>query len=272
MSAYQYLEVEKTDHIACVTMSNPPTHTLVAAGVEELHQAVDALQDDDVRVVVFRGGGEGIFIAHYEVGELAATSGARQKERAGAEAGTGRTETLHAFHRLCLKLEASPFLTIAALNGRAAGGGLEFALACDFRLTSDGPWKFGLPETSVGIIPGAGGTQRMARLLGTARALDLVLHARLMNPAEALQLGLVHRVFPAAEFDEKTDAFAKDLAGRAPIAMAAAKAAIHQGAGLPLSEALAFEQQQFDKTIRSEDAAGALTSVLKGKRWQWTGR
>ena len=137
-----------------------------------------------MRVLVFTGAGAGVFIAHYEVGELAVSaerSSAAPKREAAAPA------ELHPFHRFILRLQRASFVTIAAINGSTAGGGLEFALGCDFRLAMAGDFRLGLPETSVGIIPGAGGTQRFARLLGTAKALDLILHAQTLSPTDALR-------------------------------------------------------------------------------------
>jgi enoyl-CoA hydratase len=254
--------------IATLAHANPPRHTLTAQGVRELHAALDAFEGDpSLRVLVLTGAGEGVFVAHYEVGELADAAEAS----GGARAPSAAPRRLHPFHELCLRLERLPAPTLAALNGNAAGGGCELALACDFRLMADGNFHFGLPETSVGIIPGAGGTQRLARLLGTARALDLILHARLLAPREALELGLVHRVFPAERFREESRAFAADLAGRAPIALAAAKRAIRSGAELPLAEGLALEQEEFERTLRSKDAAGAMRSWLRGERFDWKG-
>ena len=251
-----------------LTHANPPRHTLTAAGVRELSQQLDAFeQDATLRVLVLTGGGEGVFIAHYEVGELAAAAEASGR---GAAPPAVRPR-LHPFHELCLRLERLPVPTVAALNGNAAGGGLELALACDFRLLADGQFRLGLPETSVGIIPGAGGTQRLARLLGTACALDLILHAALLAPNEALAAGLVHRVFPAAEFAGEMRRFAADLAARAPIALAAAKRAIRAGVELPLADGLALEQEQFDRTLRSKDAAGAMRAFLAGERFEWKG-
>ncbi len=261
--------LEREGGVVTLVHANPPRHTLTAAGVRELSQQLDTLeQDATLRVLVLTGGGEGVFIAHYEVGELAAAAEASGRGAAHAPAARPR---LHPFHELCLRLERLSVPTVAALNGNAAGGGCELALACDFRLLADGPFRFGLPETSVGIIPGAGGTQRMARLLGTARALDLILHAALLTPSEALAAGLVHRVFPAAEFPGEVRRFAADLAARAPIALAAAKRAIRAGAELPLADGLALEQEQFDRTLRSKDAAGAMRAFLSGGRFDWKG-
>ena len=268
----QTIDVQRDAGIVTCTLSNPPKHTLTAAGVFKLHQLLDELATDpSVRVLVLTGAAPGVFVAHYEVGELADTAERAQgkTERETAQEGP----QLHAMHELCLRLEALPAITIAALNGNAAGGGLELALACDFRLLADGPYRLGLPETSVGIIPGAGGTQRLTQLLGRARALDLILHARLVDPAQALSLGLVHRLFGEASFGEDVAAFAKDLAQRAPVALASAKEAIYRGGQADsMANALLVEQACFDRAMRSEDAAGAMRAWLTGQTWQWKGR
>jgi enoyl-CoA hydratase len=264
MSDYEYLEIERKGRVVTCRMSNPPRHTLVAAEMAELTRFVDSLlADESVRVVMFTGGGEGVFIAHYEVGELADSAEAQDPDT-GAE--------LHGFHRLLLSMQAAPFVTVAAINGNAAGGGLEFALGCDFRLAMDGDFRLGLPETSVGIIPGAGGTQRFVRLLGTARALDLILHARVLTPGEALDFGLVHRVFPVYSYASEVKAFAMDLAQRAPIALAAAKRAIYAGSEVDLEAGLAIEQREFGRCMASEDAAVAMRSFVNGETWTWQGR
>jgi enoyl-CoA hydratase len=256
--------------VVTLAHGNPPRHTLTAAGVGELHAALDALERDaGLRVLVLTGAADGVFIAHYEVGELAAAAEASGARPAHAEPAAPRR--LHPFHELCLRLERLPAITVAALNGSAAGGGCELALACDFRLMADGPFRIGLPETSVGIIPGAGGTQRLPRLLGETRALDLILHAALLAPAEALAAGLVHQVHPAASFAGAVRDFAQDLAARAPVALAAAKRAIRGGAALPLEDALALEQEQFERTMRTKDAAGAMRAFLRGERFTWKG-
>ena len=272
MSAFRFLSVSERGGVITCAMSNPPTHTLVAPEVTELDQLIDSLEKrDDVRVVVFTGAGEGVFIAHYEVGELAVS--AERSSAAPKRDTPSAAPTLHAFHRLILRMQRASFITVAAINGRTAGGGLEFALGCDFRLAMAGEFRIGLPETSVGIIPGAGGTQRFARLLGTAKALDLILHAQTVSPSDALSIGLVHRVFEAATFMQSVDAFAADLASRAPIALAAAKRAIYEGSELPLVDGLLVEQREFDRSMASHDAATAMRNLLNGKPLgQWQGR
>ena len=289
------VSLERAGAVAIAVLANPPRHTMTAQTVAELAAvaaAVDA--DPGVRALLLTGGGDGVFVAHYEVGELAAIAehnvaraeGGASSEPAPAEASGSRPARsarsrpveLHPLHRVLLRLESLRAVTIAALNGNAAGGGCELALACDFRLMADGPFHIGLPETSVGIIPGAGGTQRMARMLGTARTLDLVLHGSLLAPAEALAIGLVHRVLPAEGFRSEALDFAAHLAGRAPLALAAAKQAIRRGVGLPLEEGLALEQRCFERTMASRDAAGAMRAFLggsdsfqRGEPYPWKG-
>lgn len=269
--AYRHLDIDEpaTGVLRC-TMSNPPRHTLVAAEVAELAAfAARAEARQDVRVVVFAGGGEGVFIRHYEVGELAATSERRQApDVAASEAGAA----LHPLNRLTLTLQQAHFVTIAAMNGNAAGGGLEFALGCDLRLLADGDYRIGLPETGVGIIPGAGGTQRFARLLGVAKALELILHGTLLTPTAAHRLGLVHALLPEETFAADALDYARRLADRSPIALAAAKAAIYQGAEGGLEAGLRIEQTLFGRCMASRDAAVAMRSVLNGETWEWQGR
>lgn len=268
--SYRFLEVAREGHIVICTLSNPPNHTLTAGGVREIFQVLDDVESDtSVRALVFTGTGEGVFIAHYEVGEL---SDAADLNTASDTANSRETD-LSEMHQLCLRLERMSAITIAAINGSTTGGGFELSLACDFRLLAEGRYRVGLPETSIGIIPGAGGTQRYARLLGTAKALDLILHAKLLTPAEAFELGLVHRLYPPDRFREETEAFAADIASRAPIAMAAVKQAIQQGSRMPLDESLLLEQRCFERTMCSKDAAGAMRAFLDGAgktpyKWQ----
>ena len=143
--SYRYLDIdEPAVGVVRCTMSNPPRHTLVADEVAELVDFVAAMRERaDVRVVIFTGGGEGVFIRHYEVGELADSAERRQRADAAPEEARG----LHRFNQLTVDMQRSAFVTVAAINGNAAGGGLEFALGCDFRLAADGDFRLGLPET-----------------------------------------------------------------------------------------------------------------------------
>lgn len=268
---YRYLNLKIENHVAYCTMNNPPKQTMVATEVRELLSLIEELEaDENVRVLVLTGADENIFITHYEVGELSDMSHKRQSVEKPA---TEKKKKLYPFNRLCFNLENTRLVTIAAVNGDASGGGWEVALSCDFRLSKKGNHLMGLPETEVGIIPGAGGTQRMARLLGVAKALDLILHGTKFTSVEAYSLGLIHRIYEAARFNEEVKIFAEGLAGRSPVALREAKMAIRLGIQAQnMEEALLIEQSGFDITMKSEDAAGAMKAWLKGEKYEWKGR
>jgi len=262
-----YLSVERRAGVVTCMMTNPPLNLMndpMVREIDALTREVEASPED--RVLVLTGGADGIFITHYDVGELTAVA---EHEDVLATIERGGPTTIH---QVLNRLERMPKITIAALNGTAMGGGCELSLACDFRLMADGPFHYGLPETSLGIIPGAGGTQRMARLLGTARALDLILHGQILTPREASALGLVHRLFPPYAFRAQVAAFAENLARRAPIALAAAKEAVRRGVELSMDEGLALEQREFGRTMRSADARGAMAAYLRGEGYEFVGR
>lgn len=265
------VELVREGAIATLRFANPPRHTLTATMVHAMHERLAQLegQRQGVRLLVVRSATPNVFITHYEVGELANI--AEQSAASSPVTAAAAPVQLHPLNELMLRLEALDLVTVAVMDGLAMGGGLELALGCDFRLLCDGNHRVGLPETHVGIIPGAGGTQRMARLLGTARALDLILHGALLSPQEALVAGLVHRVFAASSFEAEVSAFLGNLATRAPIALALAKQAIRQGAGLPLREALALEQEAFARAIATSDARLAMRAYLKGERYEFKG-
>ena len=271
MADESYLTVSHRDHVSTISLTNPPRHTINAKGSEELLTTLEKMAEDpEVRVVVLTGGSDNIFIRHFEVGELASSS-----ERLVANKGTppsnaparqnSRPRGLRGVLQI---LESMDAVTIAALNGLAMGGGLEIALACDFRLARDGEeFRLGLPETGVGILPGSGGTQRFARLLGVAKALDLILHGTTFTPAEALSLGVVSRVLAndLSAYRQQVSEFAANLASRAPRALANAKRAIREGVDMSLADGMRREAELFAELMRTEDAAKALRAAFEGK-------
>lgn len=265
-----YVTVGQRGFVATLTLVNPPRHTINAAGSETLCTVLEALAtQDDVRVVVLTGGSDDIFVRHYEVDELAASAErqiANPRPSTTPPASVPTQKRPRGLRGAMDLLESMDAITIAAINGMATGGGLELALACDFRLARAGDFRLGLPETGVGILPGGGGTQRFARLLGVARALDLILHGEVFSPAQALELGVVSRVFAndLATFRDEVARFADVLAKRAPRALANAKRAIREGAELPLAEGLRREAELFGELMRTEDAAKALRAAFDG--------
>ena len=267
VTEYENLKVEDHGHVVVCILTNPPTHTFTSKSLMEVHDFLDQMEKKkDLRVLAFTGEGEDVFIKHYEVGELADSAEKNISEAKEVSAGYSPPKELHHFHKMLLRLRDIEAIVIAGINGNTAGGGCEFSLGCDLRIMSEGPYAIGLPETSVGILPGGGGTQRLARLIGSSRALDLILHARLLSPQEAFEFGLINKLVPHERFREELMTYCLDLASRAPIALRQVKKIIHKGLDKTLEEGLLMEQEAFDVTMRSNDAAKAMRSMLDTER------
>jgi len=280
MVDYKHLEIEDQGQIIICYLSNPPTHTLTAQGLLEIHDFLDSLvTNKELRILAFTGAGEDVFIRHYEVGELADSAEkniSQQEETKKLE--NNPIKELHGFHKMLLKIRDLNAIVVAGINGNTAGGGCEFSLGCDLRVMSSGDYFIGLPETSVGILPGGGGTQRLARLIGSSRALDLILHGQLISNVKALEFGIINEILPKESFLKSLKEYCQILANRAPIALREVKRAIHRGMDLPLEEALLLEQEAFNKTMNSKDAAKAMRTMLNSKeeidvisKLEWTG-
>ena len=280
MVDYKHLEIEDQGQIIICYLSNPPTHTLTAQGLLEIHDFLDSLvTNKELRILAFTGAGEDVFIRHYEVGELADSAEkniSQQEETKKLE--NNPIKELHGFHKMLLKIRDLNAIVVAGINGNTAGGGCEFSLGCDLRVMSSGDYFIGLPETSVGILPGGGGTQRLARLIGSSRALDLILHGQLISNVKALEFGIINEILPNESFLKSLKEYCQILANRAPIALREVKRAIHRGMDLPLEEALLIEQEAFNKTMNSKDAAKAMRTMLNSKeeidvisKLEWSG-
>lgn len=256
---FNHLRIEDNGNYVICYLSNPPTHTLTSSGVNEIHTFLDQIEKrDDLRVLAFTGDGENVFIKHYEVGELANTAERNLETKKNKQ----DPKELHAFHTMLLRLRDLDAIVVAGINGNTAGGGCEFSLGCDLRIMADGNFLIGLPETSVGILPGGGGTQRLSRLIGSSRALDLILHAQLVSPKEAFDLGIINKLVSEASFNQELISYCEDLSNRAPIALQQVKKIIHQGLEMTLEESLLVEQKAFDVTMNSKDAARAMRALL----------
>lgn len=256
---FNHLRIEDNGNYVICYLSNPPTHTLTSSGVNEIHTFLDQIEKrDDLRVLAFTGDGENVFIKHYEVGELANTAERNLETKKDKQ----DPKELHAFHTMLLRLRDLDAIVVAGINGNTAGGGCEFSLGCDLRIMADGNFLIGLPETSVGILPGGGGTQRLSRLIGSSRALDLILHAQLLSPKEAFDLGIINKLVSQVSFNQELISYCEDLSNRAPIALQQVKKIIHQGLEMTLEESLLLEQKAFDVTMNSKDAARAMRALL----------
>jgi enoyl-CoA hydratase/carnithine racemase len=227
------------------------------------------LQFEEMLTRVSGDGGTGAVILT-GAGERAFCAGADLKQRVGMSEDQVRSFLLK-LRELLRAVEKSECIFIAAINGLALGGGAEIALCCDFRVAAAHA-EIGLPEVRLGIIPGGGGTQRLSRLIGPARAKDLILTGRRVGAEEALQIGLVHRVAPTGELRRVAIDLAQSALQNAPIAVAAAKHAIDRGLDLDLDQALAFEHQQYELVLKTEDRLEGLRAFAEKRPPQFKGR
>lgn len=249
------LRVERRGRIAIWTLDRPDRkNALSRAVVREIGRlSREAARDRELRAVVLTGAGN------------AFCAGADLKERQGMTLEDVR-DFLSLYKESFGALDRMPRPTIAAIDGPALGGGLELALACDLRVASEGA-TIGLPETSLAIIPGAGGTQRLTRLLGPGRAKELILLARRLSAAEALGLGLVNRVAPAGQtaLDCALE-MAAHFESAAPVAIAAALEAIDAASELPIDAGLALERACYERTLESKDRLEALAAFAEKRK------
>ena len=271
MSDRQHVQVRREGPIAIWTLVNPPRNLMNATMVAEMTALAAELADDEsARVLIITGGADGIFITHYDVGELSTISDVIRRPRAEAPAetespGDSSPVELHAMNKLTLALQALPQPVIAAINGTAMGGGCELTLACDFRIMAEG-YQVGLPEVRVGILPGAGGTQRMTRLLGVAKAMELMLLGNTLDASEAARVGLVHRAVPAERLIDEAVALAGELAQRPRTSLAEIKQCVLRAQDVALEDGLRYEQQAFMRTMRSDDASRLMRAYLSSER------
>ncbi len=236
------IEVSSAGGVATITLDRPERYNALGMHIiGELQEALEEIEGSgEVRVMILTGAGDKAFC-----------SGADLKERAGMD-----TDERWAHNRsmvaLAENLARLQVPTIAALNGLAFGGGLEISLACDFRLAAEGA-RFALPEVGLGIIPGAGGTQRLPRLVGPTRAKELIFTGRRINAARALEIGLVSEVVPANSLTEAARALAGEIAANSPLALAYAKAAVDLASEATLEQGLRYETAAIRATLASED-------------------
>jgi len=252
--------------LALVTLSHPPANGYSYEMMRDLDEAIlRARFDDAVQVIVLAGAGERFFCAGADIAMLH-----------GVSPGFKYAFCLHAGETL-QRLERTPKLVIAALSGHCVGGGLEVALACDLRLARRGSGKCGLPEVSLGVLPGTGGTQRLARLVGRSKAIELMAAGRLYDYDEAHALGLVNEVREAegdADFLEGVLAYARSFCtpGRAALSVGHIKAAVQGGVDVPLDVGLALERELQARLFASEDAREGIAAFVEKRSPRFEGR
>jgi enoyl-CoA hydratase len=264
---YTKINVNVADGIAVIELSDPPANTYSYEMMRELDDAVLAARmDDRVHVIVMTGAGEKFFCAGANINMLK-----------GATPQFKYYFCLHANETLN-RLEQTPKLVIAALNGHTVGGGLEVAMAADIRVARQGTGKIGLPEVGLGVLPGTGGTQRLARLVGKAKAIELMVTGTLMSFEEARALGLVNQVWGDAELHGKSfREVALEYAGqftpphRASRAVGHIKRAVQSGMEMSFSDGLALERELQQRLFESADAQEGIAANLEQRKAAFTG-
>ena len=255
------VRTENRDGVLIVTVDRPKVlNALNAQTVNELRQAFEAARDDDsVRCVILTGAGEKAFVAGADIGELSQMTPITGK--ATAEKG----------QRIFHSIERFPKPVIAAINGFALGGGCELALACHIRIASDKA-QLGLPEVTLGIIPGYGGTQRMARLLGKGKALELILTGDRIGAEEAERIGLVNKVVPADQLMGAAEELARRIMTRGPLAVRAAIEAVMSGSEMPFEEGQFLEATLFGLLASTDDMKEGMKAFLEKRQPEFRNR
>jgi len=259
--SFQYIIYEKSEGIATITLNRPDA---LNAWSQELAQEFltamdDARKDESIKVVVITGAGEKAFSAGADIKAMKGMTAL--KARALSQMG----------YRICNAVESLEKPVIAALNGYALGGGMEVSMACDFRIASDKA-RMGQTEINIGLIPGWGGTQRLTRLVGKAKAKELVYTGKIIDANTASQWGLVNKVVPAGELMTAVKEFAQELAGKAPVAIKVAKSLIDKGADVDLESALAMEREGFGVVASSEDLQEGVSAFTEKRKPTWKGK
>ena len=249
-----FVKYEPKGDIAYLVIDRPEAlNALNAQVLADLDAALDAIDLELIRCVILRGAGEKSFVAGADIAQM------KDLDPAGGEAFGKQGNDVF------LKLESLPIPVIAAVGGYALGGGCELAMACDFRICSETA-VFGQPEVGLGITPGFGGTQRLARIVGPGMAKQMIYTARNIKADEALRIGLVNAVYPADELYAAAEKLASTIAANAPIAVRACKKAINEGAALPIEQAVVCEEKAFGSCFQTGDQQEGMGAFLEKRK------
>jgi enoyl-CoA hydratase len=258
--SFETLLVERRDRVAIITINRPEKRNALNIKTREEGAALleELSTDDSVRVVVFTGAGDKAFIAGADIAEFAGRTASMQRNVM-----TGRS--------LFTAIDSFPKPVIAMINGYCLGGGCEMALACDIRIASENA-SFGQPEINLGIIPGGGGTQRLTRLVGEGKAMELILTGEIIDARTAFSIGLVNHVVPADQLETKTMEIATRIAEKGPIALRLAKEAVKLASRSNLDEGLRREVDLFALCFATEDKDEGVQAFLEKRKPEFKGR
>jgi len=253
------VKLERRGRVAWVTIDHPPANALGQAMLDGLREAFAEIEGDrTLGASVITGAGGRFFAAGADIGEFASQG-----------LGVARAQIADG-QRLTLEMEQQRVPIVSAINGLALGAGLELAMACDIRIASRTA-KLGQPEIALGIIPGWGGTQRLPRLVGRGRALEMLLSGEQLDANRALEMGLVNRVMEPDRLVDEAQALAEQLAGRAPLAVAAIRRAVAAGLDRPLEAGLLAERSEFEAVSRTADAQEGISAFVHKRAPEWSG-
>jgi enoyl-CoA hydratase len=261
--AKELVKYRVEDGIAIFELDDPPANTYTYEMMQQLDTAIlNARMDESVHVILIRGAGEKFFSAGASIAMLTKVDPQFKYYFC-----------LHANETLC-RLEQTPKLVIAALNGHSVGGGLEIALSCDIRIAKRDGGKIGLPEVNLGVLPGTGGTQRFARAVGRARAIELMVTGRTFSFEEALEMGLIHYLYEKETFWEDVLAYARQFCppNKASRAVGRIKRSVVTGAEIPFAEALGLERELQQLLFTSEDAKEGLAAYVEKRAANFKGK
>jgi len=258
---YENLMTKKGEDIGWIVINRPDKlNALNEKTIKELHSAFLSFKDDlEVKAVILTGSGENAFVAGADISELAQL-----------DFSTGKEYVLQG-QKLTKLIENFNKPVIAAVNGYALGGGTEMALACHIRIASDNA-KMGQPEVKLGLIPGFGGTQRLARLVGKGKAMEFVLSGKIIDAQEAFQIGLVNKIVPLTELLSTCEALAKEIMANAPLALEYGIEAINKGLDLTLEQGLQLEAELFGKACSTKDSKEGTKAFLEKRKADFQGK
>jgi enoyl-CoA hydratase/carnithine racemase len=254
------VELSPEGPVGHIILDKPPANSYDKAFMDELGDAVEAAAiDEDIKVVIVRSASKRFFSAGADIKAFLANDTA------------GNMAMIERGHEVLASIARIPKVFIALVEGHALGGGLEISLACDLRFGARGAYKLGVPEVTLGLLPGNGGTQRLSRIIGVPRALDLMITGRQISPGEAHGLGILNRLFAAAEAADKTREDAEALAGGATAAIGEIKLATYAGVDGRIADGLAREREGIARLFETADAREGLSAFTEKRKAEFTG-
>jgi enoyl-CoA hydratase/carnithine racemase len=246
--------------VGFITLDKPPANSYDFDFMEEMSAAVDAAAAADaVKVVIVKSASKKFFCAGADIKAFLANDTA------------GNMKMINRGHEALAAIARVPKIFIAQIEGHALGGGLEITLACDLRFGARGAYKLGVPEVTLGLLPGNGGTQRLPRIIGVPKALDLMVTGRAISPGEAHSLGILNRLYAPADIAEQTLAYATRLAGGATAAIGEIKLTTYAGIEMPIADALARERDGIERLFGTEDAKEGLSAFAEKRKAEFKG-